>query len=147
MASSLASVDPKGLPPTSAAGKYHSYRVFFQICQWKNSECDMLPESWGWTPLDSGLYPTKTDLPPAPNDSLKVIMSNCSADCSSAHCSCQKYGLKCSLACGQCRGSACINASEFVTDDEENIDEESILMKYQLIAEGCIYDFCNTFYA
>ena len=27
--SSLASIDPKGLPPTSAAGKYHSYRVFF----------------------------------------------------------------------------------------------------------------------
>ena len=29
LASSLASVDPKGLPPTSAAGKYHSYRGFF----------------------------------------------------------------------------------------------------------------------
>ena len=125
LASSLASVDPKGLPPTSAAGKYHSYRVFFQICQWKNSECDMLPESWGWTLSDSGLYPTKTDLPPAPNDLLKVIRCNCSADCSSARCSCQKHGLKCSLACGQCRGTACTNASAFVTDDEENNDEES----------------------
>ena len=30
LASSLASVDPKGLPPTSGAGKYHSYRVFFR---------------------------------------------------------------------------------------------------------------------
>ena len=29
LASSLASVDPKGLPPTSAAGKYHSYGVSF----------------------------------------------------------------------------------------------------------------------
>ena len=29
LASSLASVDPKGLPPTSAAGKYHSYKVSF----------------------------------------------------------------------------------------------------------------------
>ena len=88
----------------------------------------MLPESWGWTLLDSGLYPTKTDMPPAPDDLLKVIRCNCSTDCSSARCSCQKHGLKCSLACGQCRGTACINASAFVTDDEENIDEEFVLL-------------------
>ena len=48
LATSLAHIDPKGLPPTSAASKYHSYRVYYQICQWKSSECDMLPESWGW---------------------------------------------------------------------------------------------------
>ena len=35
LACSLASVDPKGLPPTSAAGKYHSYRVFFRYANGK----------------------------------------------------------------------------------------------------------------
>ena len=103
-ASSLASVDPKGLPPISAAGKYHS---FFSDMPMENSECDMLPESWGWTLLDSGLYPTKADLPPAPDDLLKVIRCNCSADCSSARCSCQKHGLMSSLACEHWRRTAC----------------------------------------
>ena len=76
--------------------------------------------------LDSyRFYPTKTDSPPAPDDLLKVMRCNCSTDCSSARCSCQKRKLKCSLACGQCRGTACINASAFVADDEEPCDEES----------------------
>ena len=124
LATSLAHVDSKGLPPTSATSKYHSYRAFLQKCQWKSSEYDMLPESWGWTLMDSGLYPTKTDQLPAPDDLLKVIRYNCSSDCSSARCSCQKHGLKCSLACGQCRGTAYINASAFVSDDDDD-DEES----------------------
>ena len=84
----------------------------------------MLPESWGWTLIDSGLYTTKADLPPAPEDLLKVIRCHCSADCSSARCSCHKHRLKCSLVYGQCRGTACINASAFVADDEEPCDEE-----------------------
>ena len=127
LAKSLALVDPKGLPPTSAAGKYHSYRAFLQKCQWKSSECDMLPESWGWTLNDSGHYPTKTNQPPAPDDLLKVIRRNDSSDCCSARCSCRKHGSKFSLACGQCRGTACINASAFVIDydDDDDDDEES----------------------
>ena len=35
LASSLASVDPKSLLPTSAAGKLHSYRVFFRYANGK----------------------------------------------------------------------------------------------------------------
>ena len=53
--------------------------------------------------LDSGLYPTKTNLPPATSTSAFAT----------------------SLACGQCHGTACINASAFVADDEEPCDEES----------------------
>ena len=102
LATSLAHIDPKGLPPTSAASKYHSYRVYYQICQWKSSECDMLPESWRWTIMDSGLYPTKTNLPPATSTSASAT----------------------SLACGQCHGTACINVGAFVADDEEPCDEE-----------------------
>ena len=30
--------------PTSSAAKYHSHRVFLQICQWKSYECNLPPE-------------------------------------------------------------------------------------------------------
>ena len=71
----------------------------WQISQLQSFFSDMpmeklwMPESWGWTLLDSGLYPTKTDLPPVPDDLLEVIRCNCSTDCGSARCSCQKHGL------------------------------------------------------
>ena len=44
---------------------------------------------------------------PAPQELLKMIRCNCTTDCSSARCSCQKHGLPCTQACGQCRGSGC----------------------------------------
>ena len=47
-----------------------------------------------------------------------MIHCNCTTDCSTARCSCQKHGLPCSLACGQCRGSDCQNASPYIEDDE-----------------------------
>ena len=53
MAMSFSQVDPK-LLPTTAAG-FHSKRVFLQINQWKDSECDLLPEEWGWTQSEAGL--------------------------------------------------------------------------------------------
>ena len=41
VAKNLNKVEPRSLPPTSAAAKFHSYRVFLQICQWKNQQCDL----------------------------------------------------------------------------------------------------------
>ena len=110
VAKSLNKVEPRSLPPTSAAAKYHSYRVFLQICQWKNHLCDLQVDSWGWIHSDSGYFPILTDIAPAPADLLKIIRCNCATDCSSSRCSCQKHGMKCSMACGQCRGTACTNA-------------------------------------
>ena len=49
---SLKQVEPKSIPPTSSAAKYHSYRVFFQICQWKSFDCNLQPELWGWSLSD-----------------------------------------------------------------------------------------------
>ena len=40
-ATSLFQVDPKSLPPTTEASSFHSKRVFPQINQWKDPECDM----------------------------------------------------------------------------------------------------------
>ena len=53
VATSLAPVQPHVLPPTAPASKFHSFRLFNQICQWKGSIMTiMLPN----------------DVPPAPEE-------------------------------------------------------------------------------
>ena len=121
---SLNRVEPQSLPPTIGAAKYQSYRMFLQVQQWKSIDCSLQAEVWGWNLLDTGYFPRSTDLPPAPGELLKNIRCNCATDCSSGWCSCQKHGMKCSMACGQCRGSACSNASLVVEDEEEPDDQE-----------------------
>ena len=37
-------ISPHVLPPTSSAAKYHSYRVFAQVMQWKGRDLD--PTEW-----------------------------------------------------------------------------------------------------
>ena len=101
VATSLSQVDPKNLPPTSAAAKFHSYRVFLQVNQQKDTDCDMLPESWGWK-NDGGLRPIPTDIAAALDELLRINQCNCTTDCATARCSCQKHGMNCSVACGQC---------------------------------------------
>ena len=46
--SRLQRVHPSSLPPTKSAAKYHSYRVYLQIREWKNTSNSMMPEEWGW---------------------------------------------------------------------------------------------------
>ena len=73
VATSLTQVDPKVLPPTSAAVKFHSRRVFLQTNQWKHPQCDLLVEEWGWVHKDTGLHPVLMDMTPAPAELLKII--------------------------------------------------------------------------
>ena len=42
----------------------------------------------GWMEKDGHLLPVMTDLPPAPEDLLRIIRCNCTTDCSTARCSC-----------------------------------------------------------
>ena len=37
-------IEPQSLPPASAAAKYHSFRVFYQMMQWKGCPVNMLPQ-------------------------------------------------------------------------------------------------------
>lgn len=115
---------PQTLPPTSAAARYHSRRVYLQIQQWKGNN-NLQPVDWGWRMSDGNLVPVMTDLPPAPQDLLNVIQCNCSTDCGSARCTCRKNNLECSPACGQCRGSSCTNSvlDSFSDDDDEENDD------------------------
>ena len=82
-------VDPKSLPPTSAAAKFPSWRVFLQVNQWKDPQCYLLAEEWGWVLKDTGLHPVLTDMPPAPAELLKIIRCNCTTDCGTARCTCK----------------------------------------------------------
>ena len=61
VATNLTKEDPKVLPPTSAAAKFHSRRVFLQT-----NQCDLLAEEWGCVRKDTGLHPVLIDMPPAP---------------------------------------------------------------------------------
>ena len=41
-------IQPKTLPPTSAAAKFHSLCVYHQVKQWNGAGDGPLPEEWGW---------------------------------------------------------------------------------------------------
>ena len=45
-------VEPRTLPPTSAAALYHSLRVFYHGMTWKGKRYSMKPEEWGWHIVD-----------------------------------------------------------------------------------------------
>ncbi len=60
--------------------------------KWKASGDELLPVEWGWKESDGGLTLVYTDLSPAPDELLQ-----------------------CSLACGNCKGSGCMNSDQ-VTD-------------------------------
>ena len=129
VATKTSHIQPQTLPPTSAAAKYHSLRVYFQIQQWKGSGVVLTPVEWGWRESEEGLKPVQTDLPPAPDELLRMIRCNCQTDCSTLRCTCKKHNVKCSPACGNCRGSDCINSDwltyeEGVDVDDHNGDDE-----------------------
>ena len=60
----------------------------------------------GWKLVDGQLRPKLSDLPPAPDDLLKTIRLTA---CSSARCTCKRHKLECSVSCGECRGTSCLN--------------------------------------
>ncbi len=114
VATNTTQVQPQTLPPTSAAAKYHSLRVYLQIqhLQWKGHE--LQPEEWGWRVCEGGLMPMHTDLPPASDELQRIIRCNCQTDCGSMRCTCKKHNVKCSPACGNCRGSGCMNSTQTI---------------------------------
>ena len=66
VAKSLKSVDIKRLPPTDAAAKYHSYRVYLQTQIWVGNVA-LKPEDWGWNIQCESLLPERMDSRPAPD--------------------------------------------------------------------------------
>ncbi len=118
-------IQPKTLPPTSAAAKFHSLRVYFQVQQWKGAGDDFLPEEWGWKESEGILVPVTTDLLPAPDDLMHIIWCNCRTVCGTMRCSCRKHGIACSIVCGNCKGSGCINSIPNEYDRDDDIDTDN----------------------
>lgn len=124
--SSVAVVQPHALPPSSAAVKYHSLRVYLQVQTWMSNACSLSPEEWGWKSVQGKMVPVLTDLPPAPQELLDIVRCNCKSGCNTARCTCRKNGLECSMACGDCKGM-CDNCSLVPPDVEEDNDEETFI--------------------
>ncbi|KAJ8398943.1 hypothetical protein AAFF_G00416100 [Aldrovandia affinis] len=124
VATSTSHVQPQSLPPTSAAAKYHSLRVYYQVQQWKGTVDELLPQEWGWKESDGGLVPVQTDLPPAPLELLRVIRCTCKTDCSSLRCTCKKHDIEYSVACSNCKGSGCANSCQAACNDNEDDEDE-----------------------
>ena len=128
MITTTSALQPERLPPTTSAARYHSLRVHFQVCQWLHLDLNILdPSKWGWKIEDGCLMPIKTDLPPAPECILKFIRCNCKVNsrnpCGTRTCTCQKNGIRCVTACGDCRGIFCNNLKS--ENDDESSDDES----------------------
>ena len=126
VASAKAFVTPERLPPTSPATSFHSQRVYFQTMVWMGMANEMNPIEWGWKMESDELIPVMTDKNAAPDKILKVIHCNCSGGCKSAQCSCRRYGLPCTAACGPCKVDNCDNPNNTQEVDTEEEEEDDI---------------------
>ena len=79
------------LPPTSAAAREHSWRVYHQVQSWLGN--DPLPSDWGWDLVNGELRPVLTRLPKAHDALLNII--SCNGKCG------------CARGCG-CRRASCV---------------------------------------
>lgn len=109
---STSHVEPQCLPPTSAAAKFHSLRVFYQVMEWKCASDTLRPEEWRWRVKDDKYLPQFTDKPAAPSQLLEVVYCGCKTDCNTRKCTCRKFGLPCPSVYGECRGVSCTNSQQ-----------------------------------
>ena len=64
-------VQVQTLPPTSAAPRYHSARVYYQVHEWMADQDCFDPKEWGWAQVQQKLEPLMTNLPAAPPCPIK----------------------------------------------------------------------------
>jgi len=90
---------------------------------------DMNPTDRGWMEESRQLIPVMTEKKAAPGEILKVIHCNCLAECKSCRCSCQRYELPCTAACGPCQTENCDNPNNtHDIDIEEDDDSENLTL-------------------
>lgn len=119
-------VAPARLPPTASATKYHAMRSYYQIMIWMGLECNLDATDWGWKIEDNQFVPIMTANKAAPDNLLKIVHCNCTTGCTTQRCTCRKYSLSCTGACGQCQIETCENPNNVIpvdTDDTDISDE------------------------
>lgn len=107
------------LPPTEAAARQHSLRVFHQIQQWLWLGTEKNPELLGWKIEKIGLKPITILRSPAPDKLLQLISCKCKKDCE-GNCGCRRAGLYCKL-CETCEGT-CSNVEKYYADEDHEVD-------------------------
>ena len=95
----------------------HFSRVYYEVQTWLGH--DLESQKWGWIMPDEFLESVVTMNPPAPEELPNTVFCNCKNSCG-LQCGCRKAGLQCSLVCGQCNGQACLNASPYQSDINED---------------------------
>ena len=100
-------ISTENLPSTEHSASFHSMRTYLQVQAWLGRE--LSPEDWGFQLIHGQCRPIRMVEAPAPIELLKIIRCNCSQNCSTKVCTCKKFNLFCTVACGQCRGLSCCN--------------------------------------
>ena len=119
-------VKPESLPPTESATKYHSYRTYYQIMQWKHGICSLFPTSWCWIEASGEFAPALTEFAAAPLSLLNIIRCQCNTDCSTRRCGCLKNNIPCSVACGVCQENNCTNVEKTGLSEEMEIEDDEL---------------------
>lgn len=116
-------VTPERLPPTESATTLHCRRAYYQIMIWMGKDEGMDAMNWGWNLQDNQFVPVMSRMNAAPDSLLKVIHCNCSNACKTLRCSCRRYGLPCTSACGTCQQDKCDNPhNKFIPEESEEDD-------------------------
>jgi len=116
-------VTPERLPPTNSATIHHARRTYLQSMVWMGCSENMEPTKWGWDLQGDKLIPVMMDNTPAPDVLLQMIHCNCVGGCNTLSCSCKKYALECTAACGSCQDGNCENMNNSpIVDENEDRD-------------------------
>ena len=113
-------VIPERLPPTEAATKFHCRQVYYQIMVWMGTNDGLNATNWAWNWQDNQHIPIMSRMNAALDSLLKVIHCICSIACMTQRCSCRKYGLPCTPACGPCQLHSCDNPQNRIYPEEYN---------------------------
>jgi len=108
------------LPPTIAAARQYSLRVYHQVQTWLGNV--LKASQLGWHETEDGLQPVETTLQPAPAEILKLISCGCKKSCGAA-CGCRRAGLVCSSVCTTCRGTSCLNINITTAESESEVSD------------------------
>ena len=120
------------LPPTIGALKQHILRMHIQARVWGQAR---IAQQEFLDPLQNGFYkdthgqfkPATTDVLPAPDSIIEMVICQCKKDCLSQRCSCKSKNLPCTDLC-QC-STLCENDNDYyienqLTDNENSSDDD-----------------------
>lgn len=124
------------LPPTEAAARQHSLRVYHQVLQWYGFGKN--PLKWGWKKVSGYLRPI-TSLAAAPEQLLCLISCSCAGECLN-NCECRRSALQCSNLCTNCAGYGCSNVDISIDSDTEEdfvlADDEDVPNYFEMDSDS-----------